>query len=117
MPRRRGSKSYGRTGGADAPGVTEPQKYWYLAEGYTGGDFDTYVLVMNPGDEPSNVDVNYLLPGGGIKQANYTVAAHSRYTIHLDEIPGLTNTEVATALTGSQPIICERAMYFSIDNE
>ena len=109
--------SYGRTGGADAPGVTEPQKYWYLAEGYTGGDFDTYVLVMNPGDEPSNVDVNYLLPGGGIKQANYTVAAHSRYTIHLDEIPGLTNTEVATALTGSQPIICERAMYFSIDNE
>jgi lipoprotein-anchoring transpeptidase ErfK/SrfK len=109
--------SYGRTGGADAPGVSEPQKYWYLAEGYTGGEFDTYVLVMNPGDKASDVDVNYLLPGGGIKQARFTVPAHSRYTVHLDEVQGLTNTEVATALTGSEPVICERAMYFSISNE
>jgi len=106
--------SYNRPGGADAPGVTTPAKYWYLAEGYTGGDFDTYVLVMNPNSEAVKVDVNYLLPGGGIKTASYDVAANSRYTIQVDSIDGLTNTEFSTALTGDKPIICERAMYFSM---
>ena len=106
--------SFGRPGGSDAPGVSVPAKYWYLAEGYTGGDFDTYVLIMNPNDTATKVDVNYLLPGGGIKAVSYQVAAHSRYTIHADSIGGLTNTEFSTALTGDLPVICERAMYFSM---
>jgi len=106
--------SYGRTGGADAPGVSAATKYWYLAEGYTGGEYDTYVLMMNPNATPVHVDVNYLLPGGGIKAAAYDIPANSRYTVHVDALEGLTNTEFSTALTGSQPIICERAMYFSI---
>jgi hypothetical protein len=106
--------SYGRTGGADAPGISTPVKGWYLAEGYTGGEYDTFVLIMNPNGTPAHVDVKYLLPGGGIKAASYDVPANSRYTIHVDSIEGLTNTEFATALTGNHPIICERAMYFSI---
>lgn len=106
--------SYGRTGGSDAPGVQAPANYWYLAEGFTGGDFDTFVLIMNPNSTAVNVDVNYLLPGGGIKAANYNIGPNSRYTIHVDSIEGLTNTEFSTALTGSKPVICERAMYFRI---
>lgn len=106
--------SYGRPGGTDAPGVVDPAKYWYLAEGYTGGEYDTYILCMNPNNSTVKVDVNYLLPGGGVKAASYDIGPHSRYTIHADAIGGLTDTEFATALTGSQPIICERAMYFSI---
>jgi lipoprotein-anchoring transpeptidase ErfK/SrfK len=109
--------SYGRTGGADASGVSDPAKYWYLAEGYTGGEYDTYVLVMNHNDTAAKVDVNYLLPGGGIKAASYDVAPNSRYTIHVDSVEGLTNTEFSTALTGSLPIICERAMYFRIQRQ
>jgi hypothetical protein len=106
--------SNGRPGGSDAPAVPGPAKYWYLAEGYTGGDFDTYVLIMNPNDEEVTVDVNYLLPDGKMTPASYTVEPHSRFTIHVDDVPGLSSTEVSTALTGSEPIICERAMYFSI---
>jgi hypothetical protein len=106
--------SYGRTGGSDASGVSEPDRYWYLAEGYTGGDYDTFVLIMNPNDEATHVDVNYLLPGGGIKAVGYDVKPHSRYTIHVDAVDGLTNTEFSTALTGDKPIVCERAMYFRI---
>lgn len=106
--------SYGRTGGADASGVSEPQRYWYLAEGYTGGEYDTFVLIMNPNDTPARVDVNYLMPNSNIKAASYEVAPNSRYTIHVDGIEGLTNTEFSTALTGDKPIVCERAMYFRI---
>ena len=73
------------------------------------------MLLMNPGEEPVTVDVNYLLPGGGMKVAAYDVAPHSRYTVHVDSIEGLTNTEFSTALTArdGKTIICERAMYFS----
>jgi hypothetical protein len=106
--------SSGRPGGSDAPGVPESANYWYLAEGYTGGDFDTYVLIMNPNNERVTVDVNYLLPDGKITPAGYTVEPYSRYTIHVDAVPGLSSTEVSTALTGNKPIICERAMYFSV---
>ncbi|MBK5093574.1 MAG: L,D-transpeptidase, partial [Actinobacteria bacterium] len=106
--------SNGRPGGSDAPGVTGSAKYWYLAEGYTGGDFDTYVLIMNPNNEKVTVDVNYLLPEGRIVPAGYTVEPYSRYTVHVDTVPGMSSTEFSTALTGSKPIICERAMYFSV---
>jgi lipoprotein-anchoring transpeptidase ErfK/SrfK len=107
--------SYGRPGGSDAPGVADPATYWYLPEGYTGGDFDTYVLIMNPNDEAVTVDASYLKPGGATKTAQYVIAPRSRYTVHLDAIDGLSNTEVATALTAAdgKTVICERAMYFS----
>ncbi len=106
--------SYGRSGGSDASGVPEAERFWYLAEGYTGGNYDTYLLIMNPNDAAVRVDTNYLLPGGGIKAISYDVAPHSRYTVHVDAIEGLTNTEFSTALTGDLPIVCERAMYFRI---
>jgi L,D-transpeptidase catalytic domain/Family of unknown function (DUF5719) len=105
--------SGGRTGGADAPGISELATYWYLAEGYTGGDFDTYVLLMNPHDEAIKVYVTFLLPDGEQKPFEYTIDPNSRYTIHVDAVEGMDNTEVSTAVTGEKPIICERAMYFS----
>ncbi|NPV60687.1 MAG: hypothetical protein HPY75_13650 [Actinobacteria bacterium] len=37
---------------------------WYLAEGYTGGDFDTWVLVQNPGSEDARVTLSFQLPPG-----------------------------------------------------
>ncbi|MBN1288340.1 MAG: L,D-transpeptidase [Actinobacteria bacterium] len=110
-------ESYGRYGGADAPGIPESAKYWYLPEGYTGGDFDTYVLVMNPNNETTIIDVNFLQPNGTITAKKYEIGPNSRYTIHVDSIDGLTNAEFSTALTGSNPVICERAMYFSIPRD
>ncbi len=106
--------SYGRPGGADAPGVTDANRFWYLAEGYTGGDFDTYVVVMNPNDQPTNVDISFLKSDGTQVGRSFTVGAYSRYTVHVDGIEGLTNAEFASAVTGGLPIIVERAMYFSI---
>gem|GEM_PF-431578 len=107
-------ESYGRPGGSDAPGVSSPAEYWYLAEGYTGGEFDTYILILNPNDREVDVDVNYLLTNGGVKIQRHQVKPHSRYTIHVDAVEGMENTEFSTALTGSLPVVCERAMYFSI---
>lgn len=108
---------FGRQGGEDAMGVSEPANYWYIAEGYTGGGYDTYILAMNPTDEGTNINVNFLLPGGGIIPFTYPVGPRSRYTIHVDAIPSLANNEFSTTVSCDKPIVCERAMYFSIPRQ
>jgi len=105
----------GRKGGSDSPGVTDPAHYWYLAEGYTGGAFDSYILILNPEDNAASVDVGFLLPGGNMKSMNFEVPARTRFTIHVDDMPGMSDTEFSTVIhSATVPVICERAMYFSI---
>jgi hypothetical protein len=93
----------------------ELSKVWYLAEGSTGGFFDLYYLLQNPGGSTANVTVTYLLPFGlpPIKRM-YTVAPHSRYTIHVDdEKAPLNNTDLSAQIDSDQPILVERAMYMT----
>jgi hypothetical protein len=93
-----------------APGTT-----WYLAEGSTGGAFDLFYLLQNPGDVDAAVTVNYLLPAPAapiVKQ--YVVPAKSRKTIYVDlEGAALAGTDVSAKITSDQPILAERSMYFS----
>lgn len=125
----------GKAGGSNSIGASGTSCTWYLAEGYTGEDFDTYILVMNPNDVPVNFDVRYFTsaPTGAGKEAgpthvdkSYTVGPMRRFTIHVDEIAGLEDCEVSASVrvTGAggvggdygvvlPGIVCERAMYFS----
>ncbi|MFH1150998.1 MAG: SpoIID/LytB domain-containing protein [Actinomycetota bacterium] len=104
----------GRDGGHVAPGVSAPALEWHLAEGYTGGLFDTYALVQNPTDEVARIDVSFFKEDGEVIGKSYAVPAHSRFTIHPDEIPGLENAGFSTRLkaTNGVPFIAERAVYF-----
>jgi len=38
----------GMTWAHDCIGATSPAPVWYLAEGCTAGDFETWILVQNP---------------------------------------------------------------------
>ncbi|MBN1288561.1 MAG: C40 family peptidase [Actinobacteria bacterium] len=102
----------GITGGHNALGSPSPGKVWYLAEGYTAQDFDTYILLSNPGDEKTEVAVRYMVNGGGFLDHQYSVPAHSRYTISVDKIEGLSAAEVSARIIGDNPIIVERSIYF-----
>ncbi|MBU1942403.1 MAG: N-acetylmuramoyl-L-alanine amidase [Actinobacteria bacterium] len=102
----------GKAGGQDSPAVTAPATTWYLAEGYTGDGFDTFVLLMNPGGEPARVKVNYLVPGGEVVTGEYEVPAETRRTVHVDEVPGLEDSEVSFAVESDRPVVVERSMYF-----
>jgi hypothetical protein len=107
--------SGGRDGGHDSAGVSEPSGTWYLAEGYTGGSFDTWVLMMNPGKKPVTVTTTFLRSDGHRSTRTDTLKARSRFTIHVDEQPGFEDAEVSTLVesAGGTPVIAERAMYFS----
>ena len=100
--------------GHGAMGVTAPATAWFLAEGATGAFFDLYVLIANPGDDAAVVRAAYARSDGSVVTESYFVAAHSRYSVYVDAIPGLDASAVATTLTSTNgvPIVAERAMYW-----
>jgi hypothetical protein len=100
--------------GTETMGVTAPAASWFFAEGATGTFFDLYVLIANPGDADATVRADYARPDGRVVTRTYTVRAHSRYSVYVDSIAGLTDTSVATTLTSTNgvPIVAERSMYW-----
>jgi len=98
----------------EAPGNT-----WYLAEGSTGGAFDLFYLLQNPGEVEAHVTVNYLRPAPAAPIVKmYTVPAKTRRTIYVDtEGAELAQTDVSAKITADQPILAERAMYFSTPSQ
>lgn len=102
----------GKTGGHDAMGCAAPSKTWYLAEGYTGPGFDTYVLLFNPNTVAATANVRYMLNGGRFVDVQYPIPARSRYTIAVNKQPGLENADVSTMVSSDQPLVAERSIYF-----
>ena len=107
--------SAGRDGGHGSAGVNEPSQRWYLAEGYTGGSFDTWVGIMNPGEKPVSVKTTFMRSDGHRWSRTDTVSGNSRFTIHVDAQPGFDSAEVSTLIEGlsGAKVIAERAIYFA----
>ena len=107
----------GKTDGHDSIGVTSPANTWYLTEGFTGGDFDTWVLVQNPNSSPAEIKATFMKRGGSTIERTYTVDGNSRFTIFVDDI--LPNDEVSTKIesTNGVGVIAERAMYFNYNGK
>lgn len=91
---------------------------WYFAEGYTGGDFDTWILIQNPNEEPATVHMRFLTPTGEPVTHDYVIAGQSRHTVYLNSVPGIEGLEVSTeVICEDQGVIAERAMYFSYEGD
>ena len=111
IPERAMYRNEGRSG-HDSIGTTTPATSYYLAEGTTNYDFTTYVLVQNPQETSTTVNVTYLTTSGEVPHPEnpITMEANSRKTIEVNKfLPG---TDFSTRVTGSAPIIAERAMYW-----
>ena len=105
--------SDGRGGGSCAPPIAALNQQWYFAEGYTGGYFDTWVLVMNPDEaRTAQVTATFMQPGGATMEYKLQVPPKSRSTIHVDAVPGLDSSDVSTRIDSDIPVASERAMYF-----
>jgi N-acetylmuramoyl-L-alanine amidase len=94
----------------DSVGVTSPASTWYLAEGCTAGEFETWILVQNPGDNPAEIDMLLQTGEGQAQGPQDTVPAHTRRSYNLGDY--VTSYDVSTQVSASGgEIICERAMY------
>ncbi len=103
----------GKPDGSVTVGSSQLSRDWYFAEGYTGGEFDTYFTLANIGDTGTNVTMTFMLEDGSNIIHNCWVAPFSRYTVGVDGIPGLANAAFATWLHAeSAPIVAERSVYF-----
>ena len=105
----------GRQWAHDSIGVTAPASTWYLAEGSTGGDMETWVLVQNPGDSAVRVEVTFQTREGEVAPAqlsDVTVGARSRWTLKVnDYVPNNYDVSTRVRVKGEGGVICERAMY------
>ncbi|MBU4174652.1 MAG: C40 family peptidase [Actinobacteria bacterium] len=103
----------GITGGHDAMGTPAPAREWYLAEGYTGDEFDTYILIANPSPTIATVSVRFMMNGGRFIDREYEVGVDSRFTIAVDKIKGMSDEEVSAYISSSTPVVVERSIYFN----
>ena len=101
-------------GGHSSAGVAEPTWRWFLAEGATGGFFDTWVLLSNPQNEDAHVTLDYQLEDGSVVSVPKVVPAQRRLTVSVDQEDDarLHNAAVSTRVSSDVPIIAERSMYW-----
>jgi subtilisin family serine protease len=108
--------SGGRRGGSDAAGAPALSREWYFAEGYTGGDFDEWLLLANPSDREVAATATFQRSDGITVESELVLRPFSRATLHVDEIAGLEDAEVSAAVKASAPgLVAERAMYFDYE--
>jgi autotransporter-associated beta strand protein len=101
-------------------GVTEAGPSWGLAEGRVGGpeEYQTYILIANPGDAETDVTLTFLREGGKPSfMKTFTVPATSRFNVTTGPgsmVPELQDERFGVrvdAFLVTTPIVVERAMY------
>ncbi len=114
-------------GGHGSAAVAAPSTTWLFAEGTTGAnaafDFQTYLLLANPGTTDANVTITFFRDTGGPVTYRLTgpnaLRAESRRTLFLDElmfesgVRELESASFAIRVQSNQPILSERAVYWS----
>lgn len=104
---------YGSTG---ETATSSPRTTWYFAEGATGGAFNTFYLLLNPGQTTASTSITYLRAGRPPRSKTYDLRPGERVTVWLDmerwdDGDSLADAEVSARIEATAPIIAERAMY------
>jgi hypothetical protein len=111
----------------NAFGVHTLGRTWGLAEGRVGNPagfppsaYQTYILLVNPGDQPATVRIQFLRSDGMPPlEKTFVVPATGRFNVRIagpetpsnDNVPELTDTTFGAVISASRPIAVERAMY------
>lgn len=104
-------------GGHCSQAIDSSSTELYLSEGYTGGDFDTWILLANPGTEEAEVRITFLLQGGGTVVEGRTIPPLSRLTVNAAEVVGDQSFGVEITSLNGVGVVAERAMYFAYDGD
>jgi len=101
------------SGGGDGGEGPIPAGTWYLAEGATAGNFDCWVLVMNPDEQQTaKVKLTFLTKEQGrVEGPTLDLPPGKRHSFHVDDY--VTTFDVSTLVSSENgvPVVAERAMY------
>ncbi|MDB5057693.1 MAG: N-acetylmuramoyl-L-alanine amidase family 2, partial [Chloroflexi bacterium] len=96
--------------GSYSVGTVAPGKTWYFADGYTVGNFQEFLTVVNPGAQVAHLHIHLVSDQGGSQDGNLTVNGSSRRTIQVaDLMPG---KAVSASITSDVPVVAERLQEF-----
>lgn len=103
-------------------GSVELATRWGLADGRTGGAdrFQTFVLFMNPWEDPATVDVTFFREDAAPLIRRVAVPARSRMNLSLagsatgSDAPEMDATRFSALVVSDRPIAVERSVYSSV---
>ncbi len=100
----------GRRSGTCSMGVTSPGKEWYLAEGATHSGFETWLLLLNPGEEAARVTVSIDSRGAALEPLSLDVSPRGRATMRLNDL--LPGRDLSLKVESEVPVVASRSMYW-----
>jgi hypothetical protein len=94
-----------------SPGVTQPSRVWYFAEGSTDANSKTFLLLFNPQSVEVGAKITYMKSDGTTAEQSVPhIAAGRRVVVAVgDALPGV---GFGTRVIATQPIVAERTMIF-----
>lgn len=103
-------------GGFTVLGRQKPHNFWYFAEGFSGGNFNTEYNLLNPSLLPAEVSITYFTPSGPTLTSTQTVLPQSLATVSARAPQQIgPNQEFAAIISSNQPIFAERSVYYSLN--
>ena len=113
------SYRYAWDGGHDNLALDRAAAEWYLAEGSTRCDMETYLCILNPLEVEQRVMVTYMMEDSAAEVVEFTVPPRSRYTRSVNGDVGRGHDVSFRIMAskgplGSEPgaVVVERPMYF-----
>ena len=107
-------------GGSASAGSNQLATQWYFGEGATGPFFHCFLSLLNPGTTAATATVTYHLSDGSTASKAYQVPAEGRRTVYFNgeaasdpALAALATGPVWFTVTSTQPILGERAMWWS----
>jgi hypothetical protein len=99
-------------GGDCVIGARRTSSEWFLAEGYTGEGYHTWLCMQNPGVEDALVLISYYSQEEGLLPLRtLELQAGRRQTVFVNEHAGA-GYQLSIRVLASSPIVVERPMYF-----
>lgn len=89
---------------------------WLLAEGAANAFFDEEILIANPNAAAAQVRITFLLPSAPPVTDTFTMAASSRKTVRVNQVPGLAGVGAVSAVVeclNGLDLAVERSMYWA----
>jgi hypothetical protein len=122
-------RSLTATGGTNVVGKVGPASSAYtFAEGYTNTNYDEWLTLQNPTTNQETINVTLFNEDGNTYSQDFTVVAHSRFTIDIvaivlqnliqsnDTFQGFEVSMVVQS-SSSSPFMAERPMYWNTGSE
>lgn len=99
-------------GGHNATGQSVAGQIFHFAEGYTGGTFQTFLLLANPSGTAAHATITIYPESGSSSTVNYTIQPNQRVTSWINALPSNPQGSFSMVVESDVDITAERAMYW-----